>query len=301
MGRPVPLQGLVVPTVTLFNDQGAIDAPKNSRYIRSLLDEGVKRFLVLGAPSEAATFKPEERERLLEVVCESVTFGSEVWACLDTSGKEATLASLDVAEGCGATTLVLPSPADPASPENGFAALAQAAREHSKLPLVAYNAPRRMGPELAPALVQDLARKGVLQGVVDASGSKSSFQAFLEGRPPELAVFGGEGSHALEHVGKGAAGICYETGNILPQLVVKLLDAVQKGDATTATTLSDHVHLLERASLEGPYPSTLKFLATHLREAPDGYRPPHPALTPEQSAKVAAVVEAKKAELQEFA
>jgi 4-hydroxy-tetrahydrodipicolinate synthase len=297
----VPLSGVVVPTVTLFNEQGAVDGPKNSRFIRSLLDEGVRRFLVLGAPSEVGNLKPEERERALEVVCESVTFGSEVWAALDVSSSDACLASVDVAEGCGATTLVLPAPADPASANGGLAALAQAVRQQSKLALVAYNVPHRMGPALPPALVQDLARRGHLQGVIDASGSKSSFQAFLQGAPPELAVFGGEGSHALEHLGKGAAGICYETGNILPQLVVKLFDAAQKGDQAKAAALSDHVHLLERAALEGPYPSTLKFLAAHLREAPEGYRAPHPALTAEERAKVSAVVEPQKVALQEFA
>ena len=60
--------GVGVALVTLFDDEGALDAPATAELAASLVDVGVRGVVVAGTTGEAATLDPDERIALLAAV-----------------------------------------------------------------------------------------------------------------------------------------------------------------------------------------------------------------------------------------
>ncbi|MDE1836031.1 MAG: dihydrodipicolinate synthase family protein [Euryarchaeota archaeon] len=297
----MPLNGLVVPIVTLFGDQGKLDLTRNTRFVRGLIDDGVHHLLSLGVPGEPSSLSETEREQLLEKVVESCTFGTDVWAGIDGVTTEEAVARADTAEAVGASVLVAFPPHGARVEPSHVLERFRAIHSSSKLSLVAYRVPGQGGELLSPAVVHTLAKEGVLEGVIDASGDLTSPFQLLESAPAGFTVFGGDGDDSVEALEKGALGVAWETGNILPRLSSKIWELWERHETEKLRTLLPLERLLLDASRAAPRPASIKFLAHDLREADEGYRAPHGALTEEQRAKVLAMVEPRKAELQEYA
>lgn len=295
----MPLGGLVVPAITLFGEGGKLDLPKNSRFVRGLIDDGVRHILVLGAPGEGALLSSDERERLVEKAVESCTFGTDVWAGIEGRTPEDATALADSAEACGASVLVALAPKG--ETEEGFRARCRALHGDSKLPIVAYLLPPPLGASFGPEALHALAAEGALDGVVDATGEGEHLSKLLTGAPSTLSVLGGDGRASVDALGSGARGVVWETANVLPRLASELWNAHEKGSKEKVAELWSLEELLLKAVREAPRPASLKFLSAFLRETDEGYRSPNDPLTDAQKAKVVAVVEPRKAALQEFA
>ncbi len=297
----MPLTGLVVPALTLFGDGGKLDLPKNSRFSRSLIDDGVRHILVLGTSGEATSLTAQEREALLERAVESCTFGTDVWATIlgETTQEAVNLA--DAAEATGCSVLAaLPPPASSKAGE-GVLERFRAIHAQSKLPLLVYRTPDPAGARPSLQDLEVLAGEGVIQGILDTSGNAEEIASLASIGSGGLAVFGGDGAGSLEALAKGAKGIVWEAANVLPRLASRIWEAQEKGQTEKLAPLLSLQELVLRAARAAPSPSSLKFLATYLRESDEGYRAPHLPLSEEQKARVVALVEPQKAALQEYA
>lgn len=296
----MPLNGLVVPAISLFADDGKLDLAKNTRFIRGLIDDGVRHILSLGSPGEAELLTPEELEALLEKVVESCTFGTDVWAGIDAPTTEDAVARADTAEAAGASVLVAfppPAPSDAGMVLERFRSI----HAQSKLPLLAYQVTGQARPVVPATVYHTLAKEGTLAGVLDAAGSPQGLDALLQGAPSELSVFTGDGAALTSARGRGARGLVWESANVLPRLASKIWETLEKGPQDRLAPLLALQDVVVQAVRAGPQPSSLKFLAHYLREADEGYRAPNLPLTPEQSSKLVALVEPHKAALQEYA
>ena len=218
------LEGLLVPAVTLFSDAGALDGPRNSKYVRGLLDDGIRHILTLGRPGESTLLTPAERETLVERVVESVTFGSEVWAGNGGGSTEESVAQADSAEAAGAADLVVRAPAGTPPAGSVLSEHFRTLRAQTKLPLVAYNVPLEVGYPLPPIVVHELGRDGTLQGLLDGGDDARARAAYREGAPEGLALFGDEADLGPGGPSTGLHGVCLESANVLPRLVVKFLE-----------------------------------------------------------------------------
>ena len=282
----MPLEGLAVPTATLFTEDGEIDLSKNARFTRGLLDQGILHVFALGSLGEFPSLTFEERETFLETVVESSTFHSDVWAGVGAPSTKKAVAHADQAESLGAAVLVATPPFYLHPDAGGIRDYYRTLRKQTKLPLLAYNIPSLVGYALPPSLVHELAREGTLQGIKDTSGSLSSVRSFLEGAPEGFAVFPGDDELALDSLRAGARGAIMGLGNILPKLTVAFMNAARAEKWGEAESLQKLIATLRQVVQKGPFPSTVKFLMNRLRGVEVGYRSPYLPLTPEQEKAV---------------
>ena len=104
--------GVGVALVTLFDDEGEIDAPATADHAARLVDAGVAAVLVAGSTGEAATLDPDERSDLLIAVASAVDGRVPVLAGTGApSARQAVLLSKR-AEDDGADALLVLSPAE---------------------------------------------------------------------------------------------------------------------------------------------------------------------------------------------
>src|SRR2546423_15461307 len=67
MANPV-FEGVGVPVVTLFNDDGSLDAAATADLAAQLVDLGMKAVVVAGSTGEAASLSIDERSALLRAI-----------------------------------------------------------------------------------------------------------------------------------------------------------------------------------------------------------------------------------------
>ena len=79
MGDPL-FSGVGVALVTLFDDDGTVDAKATAGHAATLVELGLRAVVVAGSTGEAATLERDERVALLEVVRQAVPAGVPVLA-----------------------------------------------------------------------------------------------------------------------------------------------------------------------------------------------------------------------------
>jgi 4-hydroxy-tetrahydrodipicolinate synthase len=280
------LGGLAVPTPTLFDDEGGIDAEKNRRFTEGICRAGVDHVFALGSLGEFPSVDADERPGLLAAVRDGLKGASDLWVGVGAPATRRAVRHALTASEAGADVLIATPPyylhPTDAAIRSYYRAIAHAADR----PLLAYNIPSKVGYALEPPLVHALAEEGVILGLKDTAGSLDSVRSFLTGAPPGFVVLPGDDTLARRAIAMGAAGAVMGLANIAPRVGVEFLRAVSAGNGPLADELDRLLSDLATVVGTGPFPSTTKFLAAHLRGAPEGYRAPYEPLTPTERTHV---------------
>jgi 4-hydroxy-tetrahydrodipicolinate synthase len=201
--------GVGVALVTLFDDDGGLDAPATARLAAQLADLGVRAVLVAGTTGEAATLSPDERSTLIGAVRAALPAGVPVLAGTGApSGRQAA----DLTErafDAGADAALALSPHGVADPRAYYDRVAKAAGSR---PLLAYHFPVASSPGVPVEVLPELP----VTGIKDSSGDPSRLLH-------ELEVFGGDlytGSASLVTMcgAVGGAGALLAVANAQPEL-----------------------------------------------------------------------------------
>ena len=294
------LECLAVPVVTIFGENGEIDAGQNGRFTRKLCDARVDHIFALGTTGEFPLVTAPERPVLLEAVIESLGWHTDAWVGCGAPATAQAVANAEQAEEAGAAAVVALPPYYLTPTEASIKHYYRAIKKAVGVPVLGYNIPAHVGYALSPGLVHELAREKVLSGLKDTSGSIDSIRGFLHGAPEGFAVFAGDDGLAGAAIAAGAVGAVMGSSNVVPRLAVELVAAARKGDAEKVLALEPPLRALLVALEAGPFPAVVKYLAHRLRGAEVGYREPYGPLTSEERAKVDAALGPAEALLRPF-
>jgi len=159
---PPLFTGVGVALVTLFREDGALDAPATAGLAAQLVDLGVRCVLVAGTTGEAATLTDEERDALVGGIRAAVPADVPVLAGTGgPSGRQAAELTRR-AFAAGADAVLALSPPGVADPRPYYDRVAEAATG----PLLAYHFPGASAPGIPVELLGDLP----VTGLKDSSG-----------------------------------------------------------------------------------------------------------------------------------
>jgi 4-hydroxy-tetrahydrodipicolinate synthase len=102
------------------------------------------------------------------------------------------------------------------------------------LPIVLYNVPTRTGCNLEPKTVQRLASVPNIVAIKEASGSVAQISQLLALVPDDFIVLSGDDPMTLPMMALGAHGVISVSSNLVPGLVVKMVEAAERGDFDAA-------------------------------------------------------------------
>ena len=235
-------RGVGVALVTLFTDDGDVDAQATAQHACRLADLGVQAIVVAGTTGEAATLDRDERVRLIDAVRTAVPAGTPVIAGTGApSARQAAQLTADaVAHGIDAVLTL--SPPHTADLHPYYDAVRAAAHT---TPLLAYHFPA-VSP---PGIDVEQLRALPVDGLKDSSGDPDRLLAELEAFDRPLYV----GSSALLSLAGPlrCAGAILALANVEPELCI----AAFNGDADAQRKLAPaHLAANER------FPARLKEL-----------------------------------------
>ena len=223
------LSGLIVPPVTPFDENNAIDEPALAAHLHFLSEGGVTRLLVNGTTAEFFSLLPEERLTLLKITRRHFK-GLLFFNTASDSLKQA-VRSAKEAEGEGADAIVAMTPYYLAgAPPEGLIRFFNELGKSVSIPMVLYNFTKHTGNPLTPEILKEVEHAGVK----DSSGDYSLIAAtknYLAGSSRKMV----EGAQA------GAAGFVSSLANILPKPYVELEEALKSNELKGAETLQQEI------------------------------------------------------------
>ena len=237
-------RGVIPPVVIPLTADRHLDLEDLERTINRMIDAGVDGLFFLGSSGEVAFLTDAQRYHVLQEAVAMVNHRVPVLAGIVDMETMRVIDQAKRASGYGVDAVVATAPfyalGGPKETERHFRAI----REHTDLPLFAYDLPVCVHTKLDPSMLVRLGKDGVLQGVKDSSGDDVSFRWLVienedAGHPLQLLT-----GHEVVVDGaylSGADGSVPGLANVDPVSYVKQWQAFQAGDWETVRTLQDHL------------------------------------------------------------
>ena len=229
------LEGIFVPNVTPFNDQGWIDKEALSELIEFWIGSGVSGLVVNASTGEGPMISRDEKGDLIEFVRDKMGGRGIVIAGTGAISTGETIELTRDAKDRGAEAALVTTPFffKPTEEElfQHFASLTASV----DLPVILYNVPKFTGYTVAPRVVDRISREcSNLVGIKDSSGSPGAMAENIRLFGDRISVLSGAADMTLPTLSMGGTGAILAVANAVPGACVSLYKAAVKGDLKEA-------------------------------------------------------------------
>ncbi|MFB7664562.1 4-hydroxy-tetrahydrodipicolinate synthase family protein [Kitasatospora sp. NPDC056138] len=250
------LQGIYVPLVTPFDEDGSVAADALDGLARTVLDQGAAGLVALGTTGEPATLDEDERRTVTEV-CARVCRERGVPLIVGAGSSDTRRSARQLAGLTGVDAALVTVPAFTRPGEAGVLAHFEHLAAHSAVPLVIYHIPYRTGQALSTATLRSLLALPGVAGIKYAAGGIDEDTVELLADGP-AGVMGGDDAVFSPLLALGAAGGVLASAHLATDRFVELVDAWHKGDAVRARELGHRLAALSGSAFAEPNPSVIK-------------------------------------------
>jgi 4-hydroxy-tetrahydrodipicolinate synthase len=224
--------GVTVALVTPFRN-GEIDWPELGRLVDWHCEQGTPALAPCGTTGESPTLSHEEHERVVAYVCERARGRLKVMAGTGSNCTAEAIRMTKAAKKAGADGTLQVGPYYNKPTQEGYYRHFAAIAEAVDLPMMLYNIPGRTGSNILPETIARLAQAFPhVVAVKEASGSLD--QASQIAALCDLTLLSGDDSLTLPLMSIGGRGVVSVVGNIVPQDMMALVNAFDRGQIAEA-------------------------------------------------------------------
>jgi 4-hydroxy-tetrahydrodipicolinate synthase len=229
------LKGLGVAMVTPFSVDGEIDFTALSKLTTFLIEGGVDYLVVQGTTGESPVLSKEEKQRVLDTVCEvnnkrlPVVFGI---GGNNTSAVANDLKTFDLSQ---VDAILSASPYYNKPTQDGIYAHYAVLSKASPKPIILYNVPGRTSSNVLAETTLKLAKDfDNIIAVKEASGNMEQIMSIIHHKPDDFLVISGDDAITLPILAVGGDGVISVVGNGFPSQFSKMVIAGLAGDMDEA-------------------------------------------------------------------
>lgn len=236
--------GVIPPVVIPLTEDRMLDVESFDRTINRMIDAGVSGLFFLGSSGEVAFLTSEERLHVIYEALRIVDGRVPVLVGVIDMETLRVVEKIEQLKGLPIDAIVSTAPFYALGGEKETERHFRVLREHTDLPIFAYDLPVCVHTKLQSEMLVRLGKDGVLQGVKDSSGDDVSFRWLVldnieAGRPLRLLT-----GHEVVVDGAllgGADGSVPGLANIDPKSYVEQYEASQRGDWQKVSEIQDHL------------------------------------------------------------
>ncbi len=225
------LKGIFTPNMVPLDDRGQINEAELRRYVDWLIVNGVHGLYPNGSTGEFTRFIPEERRRIIKIVCDQNKGRVPVLAGAAEANIKETLAACEAYHQFGARAVAIVSPFYyKLSPESVYAYFKEIAL-NSPIDVTLYNIPMFASPIDVPT-IKKLAEFPRVIGIKDSSGDVAFMLRMMrEVQPirPDFSFLTGWEPVLVPMLIMGVDGGTNATSGVVPEVTRKMYDLVQAG------------------------------------------------------------------------
>jgi 4-hydroxy-tetrahydrodipicolinate synthase len=237
------ITGILTPHMVPLDKGGDICEAELRRYVDWLIARGVDGLYPNGSTGEFIRFTPEERRRIIRIVCEQAAGRVPVLAGAAEANVRETLAACEAYAGFGARAVAIVSPFYyRLSPESVYAYFSEIARQ-SPIDVTLYNIPLFASPIDLPTL-RRLAELERIIGIKDSSGDVAVMMRMIAAvRPlrPDFCFLTGWDAVLVPMLLAGADGGTNATSGVVPELTRMLFQQARAGEYAAAMPLQNRL------------------------------------------------------------
>ena len=240
-----PFGQVLVALVTPMTADGEVDWGATEKLMNEVIEAGADGIVVTGTTGETSTLTDPEKLRLVEVG-KSVSAGRA--KIITGGGSNETAHAIDLykkSERLGADGIMNVTPYYNKPTQAGILTHFRLIADSTDLPVILYDIPGRTGVPIRYETFLRLAKHPNILAVKDAKGDFSEVSRVLN--QTDLMYFSGDDANALPALSIGASGLIGVTANIAAGPYRTIVDAVNRGDLTTATEQHKKLEPLVRA------------------------------------------------------
>lgn len=247
-------QGIMPALVTPFTEDGKqVNEEALRSVVRYCFELGVSGLVPCGTTGEFVNLTTEEKKKVISAVIDEANGKIKVVAGTGSSGTDQALEMTKYAKDAGADAALIVTPYYLKPVDRGIYEHYDTIASQVDLPIILYNIPQVTGLSLPWQMVEDLAQIPNIVGVKDSSGQLGFILAVLEKVRDKINVMCGHDEIVVGALAAGCSGAILASANFMPDVWVRIQNAVEKGDLQTARELQYKVQKIARITAKsGP-------------------------------------------------
>src|SRR6266850_4472870 len=258
------LRGSYTPIVTPYRN-GEVDLQTFAALVDRQITSGGHGVLVTGTTAEPSSLTIDERNELVRVAVATAAGRRPVVAATGSQSYAETLTLTRSAEEAGADAVLVVTPYYIKPSQPGLVEYFVAVGQQTRLPLLIYHIPGRAAVSVTVDTVAKVAdRLPSLVGMKHAVNDLEFVTEVLVRCGRDFRVFCGLEALSLPMLAVGAAGVMNAVGNLAPDRVAALYNAVAAGNLAEARRLHDELFELNQAIFFDTNPIPLKHMMARL-------------------------------------
>jgi 4-hydroxy-tetrahydrodipicolinate synthase len=274
--------GIIPALVTPLTRDDEINESALRKLTDYVIDGGVHGVFATGSQGEFWAFSAEEKLRTWEVVVDQTNRRVPVYAGTGAITTRDAVRLTQKAEKIGVDAVSVLTPYFITPNDDELYLHYKTIASKTNLPVILYTNPARTNVKLSAGLVVRLAKIDNIVGIKDSSGDLTQSIDYIGNTPQEFSVLMGRDTMiftGLLHCAKGAIAA---TGNVAPNLVVKIYDCFIQGNIEGARKAQEALTPLRMAFTWGTFPVVIKEALDILGMDGGPSRAPVGPLTPDQ-------------------
>lgn len=254
------LKGSIPPLITPFRD-GAVDFETYGRLIDHQIAGGSHGILVNGTTAEPSSLTIDERNEIVAFAVKRVNGRIPVVAATGSQSLAETVSLSQFAERAGADAQLIVTPYYIKPPQRGMVSYFTQVMSQLKTPAMVYHIPGRAGVSMDVATFAAIKEScSNLVGVKHASTDLAFVTELLTTMGRDFRVFVGLEELCLPMMAVGAIGMMNAVGNLAPDRVAALSNAVETGELARARDLHFGLFEISKAIFFDTNPIPLKYM-----------------------------------------
>ncbi len=258
------LKGSIPPLVTPFRD-GEVDYDAYARLVEFQIRNGSHGIVVNGTTAEPSTLSVEERNRLVDVAVQVTAKRVPIVAATGSQSLRETRQLTEHAAKAGVDALLIVTPYYIRPPQRGLVAYYLELASITNLPWMVYHIPGRAAVSVTIDTLEELRAKSPhfvgMKHAVNDLGFVAECHAAL-GR--DFRIFVGLEELSFPMMAIGACGLMNAVGNLRPQILVELCEAVWRGDLLRGQALHQELFEINQAVFFDTNPIPIKYMMKRL-------------------------------------
>jgi 4-hydroxy-tetrahydrodipicolinate synthase len=233
--------GVGTALVTPFTPSGELDERAVRRLGRRQIDAGVHFLVPCGTTGENPTLTDAERVRIVELLVEEADGAVPILAGAGGYDTREVIHLAEAMRKAGATGLLSVTPYYNKPTQEGLYQHYRAIADSTPLPIIVYNVPGRTGVNVEPATLARLGSVSNIVGIKEASGNITQMCDICRLVPQGFIVLSGDDAITLPLMAIGGRGVISVASNEIPSEMVRLVEAAERGDFTTARAVHNRI------------------------------------------------------------
>ena len=255
----------VIPT---FFRESDVDIDQLINAITNQIANGIKNIVLLGTTSEISTLTNEEQENIVQTVWENFNGQINIIVGIGGNNTKTTLENaFKFRAFCDAFMVTVPYYNKPSQEGiyQHFATIAQLLEDKS---IIMYNIPSRCGVSMTPEVIANLYNS--FNNIKAIKEATCSIQQSLDiMNLCDIMILSGDDSLTLPLMSIGGRGVVSVASNLIPKLMLKLVELYLNNNLDLATNLNNKLYPLFKSLFLDTNPVPLKYLVHKIGLAED--------------------------------